>query len=287
MRPVARTLIKRIENFRGADPAARRVARAVSRVVPHNSQTKDLLSGTWLGHPLHPPMTDVVVGSWTAAVVLDVLPGTRCQPASDRLVGLGLLAALPTVATGATDFADLSGKTRRVGLVHAAGNTTAAVLFACSYVARKSGRHLPGSALSATGLAAAAASAYLGGHLSFDQGVGVNRATSDSPPQRWTPVMEASDLEERKLTLATAAGTSLLLYRHDDTIDALVDRCTHLGCGLHGGTVSRDRSVTCPCHGSTFRLTDGAVLKGPARAPQPALETRIRDGLIEVRRAAS
>src|SRR5438093_10796159 len=124
MKPVAReTIAERIGKLHALDTVGEPLQGAVRAIVPQESQLKDLLSGAWLGHPLHPPLTDVVIGSWTSAWLLDVLGSERVEPAADALVGIGILAALPTAAAGLSDWAELRGGTRRVGTVHAIGNT--------------------------------------------------------------------------------------------------------------------------------------------------------------------
>jgi nitrite reductase/ring-hydroxylating ferredoxin subunit len=123
--------------------------------------------------------------------------------------------------------------------------------------------------------------AFLGGHLSFTRGVGVNETTFDEGPRDWTAV-EAGELEEGKPTSALAGDTPVLLVRHNGHLHALHDRCSHRGCLLSSGEVEGE-SITCPCHGSRFDLHDGSIERGPATAPQPVFETRDRDGGIEVR----
>ena len=56
-------------------------------------QLKNFLHGTWLGHPLHPIITDVPIGAWTAAAVLDCLElsGQRkYAPGADAAIAIGL-----------------------------------------------------------------------------------------------------------------------------------------------------------------------------------------------------
>src|ERR671937_1276533 len=168
MESVAReTIAERIEQLEALDPVSEPLQKAVRTLVPQESPPKDLLSGTWLGHPVHPPLTDVVIGAWTSALLLDLLGGESAEDAADRLVGAGILAAVPTAAAGLSDWADLRGASRRVGSVHAIGNTSALVLHALSWAARRRGDRSRGLALSAAGCAVASASAWLGGHLSF------------------------------------------------------------------------------------------------------------------------
>src|SRR5919202_675609 len=140
MEPVLRaTVARRIEQLELLDPVSEPLQNAVRTLVPQESELKDVLSGTWLGHPLHPPLTDVVVGAWTSALALDLLGGEQSDAAADRLVALGILAALPTAASGLSDWADVRGRARRVGTVHALGNTTALTLHTLSWLARRRG----------------------------------------------------------------------------------------------------------------------------------------------------
>jgi nitrite reductase/ring-hydroxylating ferredoxin subunit len=130
-------------------------------------------------------------------------------------------------------------------------------------------------------MAAAGGSAWLGGHLSFGQGVGVDQTAFEAPPSAWTAVIDADKLESGELVRRSARGTGVVLLRHRGAVHALVDRCSHRGCSLSEGSFD-GTAITCACHGSRFGL-GGELLNGPATAPQPALETRIHDGKVEVR----
>ena len=283
MEPVVREAVaKRIEQLSVLDPVSEPLQQAVRRLVPEQSQLKDLLSGTWLGHPLHPPLTDVVIGAWTSALLLDLLGGEETKVAADRLVAAGVVAAVPTAAAGLSDWAELRGGSRRVGSVHAIGNTTALLLHTLSWAARRRGERGRGLALSALGYGAATFSAWLGGHLSFAKGVGVNQAAFEDAPREWTAVLDNAERTERTLTPARADGVAVLLVRKERQLHALADRCSHRGCSLHKGKLNPDDTITCPCHGSTFRF-DGSIVKGPATSPQPTYEVRQNDGNIEIR----
>jgi nitrite reductase/ring-hydroxylating ferredoxin subunit/uncharacterized membrane protein len=283
VKPLARqALAERIEQLEALDAVSEPLQQAVRTAVPQGSELKDLLSGTWLGHPLHPPLTDVVIGAWTSALLLDLLGGTEGQAAADRLVAAGIVAAGPTAAAGLSDWADLRGGSRRVGSVHAIGNTTALLLHTLSWLARRRGDRERGVALSALGFCVATSSAWLGGHLSFAKGVGVNQTAFEEAPAEWTAVLGEERLEEGKPTAARANGLGILVVRKGERLYALADRCSHRGCSLHDGTLNDDDTVTCPCHGSTFRL-DGSIVKGPATYPQPAFDVRKNEGAIEVR----
>lgn len=245
---------------------------------------KDALSGTLVGHPFHPVLTDVAIGSWTSAVVLDVIGGERAEPAADALVGLGVLSAIPTAVTGWSDWLDTDGEARRIGVVHAVGNAAVVALYAVSWAARRRDRRPLGVALGMLAGGIATGTAYLGGHLVYGRGVGVNTTAFDQIPARWTKVLDdAEQLTEGTPMLVQVKNVPVLLVRSGKGVDALHDRCTHRGGPLHKGAVN-DGTVTCPWHQSCFRLSDGAVLQGPATAPQPSYEARITDGAVEVRR---
>ena len=151
-----------------------------------------------------------------------------------------------------------------------------------SLVARRRGRRFRGFLLSALGIGAQSASAYLGGHLSFGKGIGVDNTAFDHEPRKWTAVLAAEALSDGKPVKAEAGGADVLVYKDGDDVFAISDTCTHRGCSLSEGDVDGG-AVECPCHGSTFRLSDGGIVRGPATAPQPAYDVRIEDGRVEVR----
>lgn len=287
MTPVARQLAERIEGLQQLDGAAKWLKSLVDRYVPTGSDVKDVLSGTWLGHPLHPVLTDVVVGAWTSSFILDMIPGKKTRKASDRLVDTGIVAAVPTALAGLSDWSDTWGGTRRVGLVHASANVLAVWLYLNSSLARKRGRRMRGWWLSSAGFGVVLTSSYLGGHLSFAKGVGVDQNAFEEAPTDWQPVIPSEELQEDEPTPAMVGAVEVLLLRRGATIHAISNRCSHRGCSLHEGDFSGENRVVCPCHGSTFSLDDGSVLHGPATAPQPAYLTRIREGKVEVRLAHS
>ncbi|CAN5772865.1 hypothetical protein BH20ACT23_BH20ACT23_27150 [soil metagenome] len=272
---------KRVEKESRLDAIAGKVGDLAGKAVPPGP-LKDALSGTWLGHALHPVMTDVPVGAWFSATALDLIGGRDSEVAARRLVGLGILASLPTAMSGFSDYADTVGEERRVGLTHAAFNIGALALFGASYGARKNGSLLKGKALSLLGMGAASVGAYLGGHLSLDMGVGVDHTAYQSGPSDWSPALPESELEEGKARKVEVDGTNVMLTRHGGRVCALSDRCTHAGGPLSEGTIEAG-TVKCPWHGSVFSLQDGSVKQGPARSPQPAYETRVIEGRVEVR----
>ena len=254
------------------------------RPAPEGSSVNEALSGTASGHPLHPPLTDVVVGAWTSAVALDWLGGERGRPAADGLVALGVLAALPTAAAGLNDWATLDGPTRRLGLVHATTNVAATGLFATSWVARKRGRRFLGKSLALAGYGTVSLGAFLGGHLSFRRGVGVDHTAFLEAPADWTAVADEAAVKELEPLLVKAAGVEIMLVRERESLYALLERCAHLGGPLHEGRIENG-CVICPWHSSRYRLSDGAALSGPTAHPQATVQVRVRDGKVEVRSA--
>jgi nitrite reductase/ring-hydroxylating ferredoxin subunit/uncharacterized membrane protein len=278
----AERVTRAIESSDALDRAGKAVIGVVGRYLRPGA-LKDLLSGTWMGHPLHPALTDVPIGAWASSFVLDLIPSRRAAQASDKLVAIGILAAVPTAITGLSEFSDVGRKEERTtGVAHAVGNTLALLLYLRSYVHRKRGRRARGLALSALGAGVMVGSGFLGGHLAFRRGVGVDRTVFLPRTTRWSRVLADSELPDMTPTPADLDGTRVLLYRTGGTIHAIADRCSHRGGPLHKGTVQAGE-VECPWHLSRFRLEDGSVARGPATAPQPSYEVRVREGQIELR----
>ena len=280
-------LVTAVESAGVLDGPGKAIGKAV-RGVLSPGKVKDALSGTWLGHALHPLLTDMVIGSFLSATLLDVLGGDDDGRASERLITVGIAAYGPTALTGVSDWADTEpadDAVRRVGLVHAASNTTALSLYVASLAARKRGARGKGKLLAAGGATVLMVGGYLGGHLSFAQGVGPDQTVFDPGPEDWTPAADASLLPEGRPMRVVVQDTPVLLLRDADQFFAIHDRCSHRGCSLSDGTVEGDE-IVCPCHGSRFDRRDGSVRRGPATAPQPAFQVRVSDGRLEVRRLA-
>ncbi len=267
------------------DGPAKALGKTVRDAVPAGP-VKDALSGRWLGHALHPLLTDLPIGTWTSAVLLDWLGGKASQDAADRLIALGVAFTVPASATGMTEWADAepaSDEVRRIGIVHAVANVGATALFGASLAARRGGSRGAGKLLALAGAGLLGASGYLGGHLSYANGVGVAQTAFEDPPEEWTAALRDADLPEGESRHAEVSGIGVLVARHGGEVYALSNRCVHRGGSLADGELAGG-CVSCPLHGSTFRLADGAVERGPAAYPQPAWEARVRDGMIEVRR---
>jgi len=242
---------------------------------------RDFLYGTWLGHSLHAAVITVPVGSWSAAMVFDLMGEKR---AADLSLGLGLLGAAGAAVTGAAQWQDTTNEEapRRLGALHALLNVAATGLMAGSWLMRQQGRRGSGVALSSLGLGINLASAWLGGELAYELGIGVNHAAFEKPPTDWTDVAALKDLLDGKPKRVKANGTPVLLLRQGDRIRAIGATCPHLGGPLHKGAIDGD-TVTCPWHGSVFCLDDGALIHGPAMMPVAAYEVRIEEGRVAIR----
>jgi nitrite reductase/ring-hydroxylating ferredoxin subunit/uncharacterized membrane protein len=261
-------------------------------LVPFRERHQDNLAlelmhgGRWVGHPLHPALSDLPIGLWTGAMVLDITdrgpdPGPGLD-AAGMLSAAGIVASCATALTGLSDWTVSNEQDRRVGLFHGLLNTVALGLQCASLGTRMTGHRSTARALGAASLTVTGAAAYLGGHLVFTKGVMVNRVGWATGPRRWVRALQEADLPDDSPAGVEAEGRQILLYRHRGTLYALDNICSHAGGLLSRGTVA-DLTVTCPLHGSRFALADGSVGRGPAHQPQPVLRTRIRNGWIEVR----
>jgi len=274
-------LADRVEHASVLDGPASALAKVVDRALPRGS-VRDVASGVPLGHPAHPLLVSVPIGSWTAATYLDLTRGDR--KAARRLVGLGVLAAVPAALTGSNDWLTTAKAERRIGLVHAAMNNAAVVLYSASWIARRRGRHGRGVLLSLAGLTITGASGWLGGHLSYALGIGVDTTAFQDLPSDWTDACAEADVPDSGAVQVDVGGVPVLLARDGGTVVALADRCTHRGGPLHEGEIA-DGCVTCPWHGTRFALRDGTVQRGPGTRPQPTLQVRLEQGRVHVRRA--
>jgi len=279
--------VQALENAEVLDGAGKAIAKQVRSAIGPGA-LKDALSGTWLGHALHPLLTDLVIGSFVSATVLDVIGGDSDGEAAERLIAVGIASYPATALTGGSDWADselADPRIRRVGLAHAASNAAALGLYAASLMARRRGRTARGKALGLAGTAALGAGGYLGAHMVHAQGVGPNQTAYDPGPTDWTDAAASADLGAGTPKAVVVQDTPVMLLRHGDGLHAIHDRCSHRGCLLSDGQVDGE-VVECTCHGSRFRLDDGSVERGPATQAQPSFDVRESDGRIQVRRRA-
>ena len=248
---------------------------------------KDALSGTWLGHVLHPVLTDLPIGFWTSACTVDVVAtltgDQRARELARTLVGLGVATAVPTAITGASDWADTRGPASRVGIAHALANTVALGCFTASWATRRRGRHGRGVAWGALGATAATVGGWLGGHMIGRLGVGVDQSLAPRPPAEWTVVANRAQVGDGPLR-ARAGDAPVLLLRPvaDGDIVCLGAICPHRGAPMEDGELA-DGILTCPWHGSRFRAADGGLERGPSVAPLPHHDCRVVDDLVAVR----
>jgi nitrite reductase/ring-hydroxylating ferredoxin subunit/uncharacterized membrane protein len=283
-RPRLHHLAERVGQATSLDGPAEAVAGWIRGIVPRGP-VKDALAGTPLGHALHPLLTDLPIGTWTSASLLDVVGGRAARPAAERLIAAGILAAVPTAASGLNDWADTTPAddgVRRMGAVHAVANVAALGLYAASLAARRSDRHGRGVALGLAGVGALTVGGHLGGHLSYAKGVGVDRTAFEAGPEDWKEVYEDAALPEGELRRADLDGKPVVLARVHGQVHALGDTCAHRGGALSDGELAGD-CVVCPLHGSRFRLSDGSVEQGPSAYPQPRYDVKVANGRIALR----
>ena len=269
-----------IEEATVLDRLVRPVADVAARLTGP-APVKNALSGTWLGHRFHPLATDVPIGTWVSAAVLDLVGGRGSEQAADRLVAIGVAAALPTAAAGWSDWSDASRVDQRTGLVHAVANGAALALQMASLVARRRGDRRKARRLTAVAMGALGVGGYLGGHLTYARGVGVDHDVA-AVGGGWHLVCADGELAEGVPRLGRVGDADVVVVRVDGVIRALADPCTHAGGPLHEGTVE-DGCIVCPWHGSTFRLGDGSIARGPTTRPQPVYDVRVGGGEVHVR----
>ena len=278
--PSLRVLVDEIADSDALDGLADAIA-PLARRLSEPTQLKNALSGLWMGHRLHPLLTDVPIGTWTSALLLDLVGGRSAHKAADRLITIGILSSLPTAASGMADWNDTYGGPRRVGTVHALANSAALLLQIQSRRARRKGRRLEGKVISLVAMGALGVGGYLGGHLSYVDGVGVVHDPEAPDVPDWADAGAFDDLETERARSAVINGGRVAVVQHEG-VHAIAAVCTHAGGPLDEGRCEGGE-VICPWHESRFRAADGAVVKGPATEPQPAYETRVENGRVEIR----
>lgn len=277
-----RTFSDRLAELPWLDKLADRLRTVFDPVLGEKGPAglKDALNGTWLGHPLHPAMTDIPIGCWTSSLILDI---AGMEKGSDILLKAGTIGALGTAATGAAQWQDLHEEApKRLGALHAVLNVTATGLYGISWVLRSNGSRPAGIAFSTIGYAIASTSALIGGDLSYRLGIGVSRVAFDRLAAEWTDAVPIAELRDGILTRAEVDGEALVLLKDGERILATSATCTHVGGPLDEGELD-GTCVTCPWHASVFDLRDGTVVHGPAASPLHAYETRVENGTVQVR----
>ncbi len=265
-----------------------RLANGMYRVLGRPGKLlQDLLNGSWLGHSLHPLLTDVVVGGATSATLLLVLGWfgvSDLEVATGWALGLTCLAALGAIAAGLTDFKDTNeGDERNVAGLHALLNLVATVGLLIAFFARLTGADALTAIALVAGYLVLTVGAFIGGHLVFKYGVMVNynAFARGKRAAEFTAVLPDAELSDGTPTRASLGATALVLVRRGDVVYALKDSCSHAGGRLSDGRLEGD-TIVCPLHASAFRLSDGAVRHGPAASRQVSYVARLHEGQVEV-----
>ncbi|MEO7167284.1 MAG: Rieske 2Fe-2S domain-containing protein [Spartobacteria bacterium] len=253
--------------------------------MPLGEKVRNFFHGTWFGHPLHPMITDVPLGAWTASTALDVYElatgDESLARGADAAVGIGLLGAAGAAFTGLNDWNYTYEKPRRVGALHAVINIAATACYLGSWWQRRNGCRSAALTTGFIGYGLVTVGAFLGGHLVYNERIGVNHAPEELP-EKFVPLMKESEVPEGKMCKAEADGIPVLVVRQNGKIFVMAEKCSHLGGPLSEGKFD-GQTVTCPWHDSKFAIEDGGVLVGPATYAQPCFEVRVRDGQVEVR----
>jgi nitrite reductase/ring-hydroxylating ferredoxin subunit/uncharacterized membrane protein len=282
-----------VERVPKVGEAGARLSRTLHRAVLRGGEpardTADVLHGTWLGHPLHPVLTDFAIGAWFLGGLFDAVGEIRdSRPArrmGDMLAAAGTAAALPTAITGLADFSALPRPAAKPGTLHGMLNVLSLGLYTASLTQRRRGHHGRGLAFSYLAQTLLLGSAWLGGLLVYEDQVGVDHSEHFTGPRDWTAVLDDAALPDRTPTNVELDGKRVLLYREDGRLYAIGAVCSHAGGPLEKGEI-RDGCVQCPWHDSVFDLRNGRIVHGPATRPQASFLTRTRDGRIELRLAA-
>lgn len=251
---------------------------------PKLRKAVDFLHGTWLGHPLHPMLTDITIGAWVIGAMFDVKAkkedSDQYKWAGARLQELGTISAIPTAVSGLADFSTIPKPASKTASLHGLLNIATLGLNAASIIRRRKGNG--GKKLSLAALGLVGVSAIMGGMLVYKQKVGTDHSQQIDDLGEWTAVLDADELRENSTKQVNIEGKGLLLHHSDDQIFAIGSVCSHAAGPLENGEIE-DECVTCPWHDSVFCLRDGSIVHGPATQPQPNYEARIHKEKIEVR----
>ncbi len=279
-----------IERIPGLADNGAKVAHAIHNAVissgDHVRKAVDILHGTWLGHPLHPVLTDIPIGAWTVAMMCDLVAAQRgsgeTEKMADALIAIGAVAAVPTAIAGVADYSAIDESAMAMAALHGLLNSTGLVLNLLSIRDRAAGKRSRGVLLSTVAFGVVNLSGWIGGEMLFNRKIGVNHAEEASGPAQWQVALGSGNLPAHTPKRVEVASSPVMLYRDGATIYAIGAVCSHAGGPLDEGTIT-DNCVQCPWHHSVFDLRDGSVVHGPATYPEPAYDARLHDGQIEVR----
>jgi nitrite reductase/ring-hydroxylating ferredoxin subunit/uncharacterized membrane protein len=280
-----------VRSQRWLDPTGAFIQRVVGAIYKPlggpGQSLKSFLHGTWLGHALHPVLTDVPLGAWTVAIVADLVAysGKLKPEVGDFCVLIGLVAAYGAVVTGYNDHHETIGHELRLATAHGLLMTLTTALYTASFLLRWLGG---GSArdlavvLAVVGYVLLISAAYLGGDLVFGIGLMVNRnAFIDGPEENFVRVGRPQDFAEGQMKQVDAGGMAVLVVRYGGQLHAISNTCAHAGGPLDEGELDGTR-VTCPWHGSRYDVVTGHVVRGPATFSQPTLNVRENGDSVEV-----
>ncbi len=271
------------------DEIADRVQPKVQEAIDRGgTRVRNVLDGVWFGSPLHPAMTDVPVGSWTATAVfdgLDLLTGKKAmRDAADATLAVGIAGGFAAAVIGLSDWRYLRGGSRRMGMAHALLNTAGLALNTTSLLLRAAGQRNAGRLAFLAGYSLNGMGAHLGGELSYGYGLRVNRNVFENEgPDGFVPVLDEGDLADGAKVRVEVDGAGVLLSRSSEgEICAIAATCNHFSGPLEGGDREGD-TVVCPWHKSRFDLCSGEAIDGPAVFPQSRYTVMVRDSSIEVK----
>jgi nitrite reductase/ring-hydroxylating ferredoxin subunit/uncharacterized membrane protein len=246
-------------------------------------------NGTWLQHPLHPLLTDVPVGAWTLAMLLELIAllfGVQnLGIASTIAIGLGVLAALAAIVTGFSDWMDVDPPEKALGMLHAILNIISTILFAVAFFMLWSSGWtvtVPAFVIALIAYLIITLGAFIGGDLVYRMGTMINRNAYRSGPKDFVPAIAFSDLTENQTKRVEVKGQPILLLRRGDKVYAVGAVCSHYGGPLEKGKIIGS-TVQCPYHYSRFSLEDGSVKEGPSSSPVPAYDTQVVGGQVQVK----
>jgi nitrite reductase/ring-hydroxylating ferredoxin subunit/uncharacterized membrane protein len=279
--------LKEVDSFASAaESVSRGIHSAVLQGGKPARQVADILHGTWLGHPLHPALTDFVVGAFAFASLFNLVgngdPDNLASKMAQRLIKAGAITAVPTAMSGMADFSTIAKRSMATGALHGMLNSTALVLYLLALRRNGSNDRTASKVFTTLGFGTLFLSAWLGGKMTYKYGVGVNKAERPDGPKAWKDVLGEHELREKEPRRIEVDGSPVLLYREAGQIYAIGAVCAHESGPLEKGTVENGR-VQCPWHQSVFDLRDGSVVHGPTTYPVPSYEARLREGRIELR----
>ncbi|MFB3905614.1 MAG: Rieske 2Fe-2S domain-containing protein [Acidobacteriota bacterium] len=287
------SLEKYLGQISGLDSAAETVSRGIHDAVLQGGEPArkiaDALHGKWLGHPLHPALTDFVVGAFAFGSLFNLAGGELNRKIAQSLIAAGAIAAVPTALAGATDFSTVTRPALNTAAVHGLLNSTALVLYLMSLRNGNEELSTTSRVWSTLGFGVLFVSAWLGGKMTYHYRVGVNKAEHRDGPEEWTPILSANDLGVRQPKRVEFNGTSILLYKQGQRIYAIGAVCAHEGGPLEEGEFFEKEPegicVECPWHQSVYAVEDGSVVHGPSTYDVTAYEAQVRDGQVEIRLA--